>query len=190
MSWCTIFAHKQILSCLIEPDVSCTFSCFLQSGVTLCWVPSTLCSSTMAAMGPGEFARVGPGGTAVCLAGPGGAYTSATGNSHQQPTLVRTHNTFLFERCFLSHYAMCTMSPAIPQTKKGSKWFKFCCVMKNEGFREVLTCFLFCQTDAADGHEKWIYSCIRFSCEAVLHHISHVLFSPVALEASWIYRSA
>lgn len=82
IKWCAIIASKHLESCLMETLPS------LQSGVTLCWVPSTLCSSTMAAMGPGEVARAGSGGTAACLSGPGGAYTSA-GSSSQQPTGVR-----------------------------------------------------------------------------------------------------
>lgn len=72
---------------------------FLQGGATLCWVPSTLCSSTMAAMGPGEVARAGSGGTSACLSGPGGAYTSASSSSSEQPTGVSTLKlVFLF--CF------------------------------------------------------------------------------------------
>lgn len=86
---------------------------FLQSGATLCWVPSTLCGSTMAAMGPGEVARVGPGGTAVCLSGPRGAYTS-TGNSIEQPAMVRTRyikNLFFFFLACCVHIANAWFKP-------------------------------------------------------------------------------
>lgn len=54
----------------------------------------------MAAMGPGEVARAGPGGTAVCLSGPGGGAYTSTGNSNEQPALVRTQymKDFLLQR--------------------------------------------------------------------------------------------
>lgn len=97
----------------------CSFLCaqmFLQSGVTLCWVPSTLCSGTMAAMGPGEVARAGSGGTAACLPAPGGAYTSV-GNGSEQPTGVRTQYSFVWIVPNFEGSALWTFWPSVYKYK-------------------------------------------------------------------------
>lgn len=64
-------------------------SCVLCSGrCDTVLSPSTVCSSTMAAMGSGEVARAGPGGIAVCLSGPEACASTTTCNSNAQSTLV------------------------------------------------------------------------------------------------------
>lgn len=92
----------------------------------------------MAAIGPGEVARAGSGGTAACLLGPVGAYSSAGSNS-QQPTGVRTQYS-LFLR-ILSHLEQLALVKRLTQ---------------NGGIEPVLTSLLFCQADIA-GRQNCVY---------------------------------
>lgn len=78
--------------------------------------PLTVCSSTMAAMGPGDRVGAGPGGMAVCLSGSEVCISTTTHNGagpNRQQTLVRRRKEdetrlFMFFSlfCFISHSAL------------------------------------------------------------------------------------
>lgn len=78
----------------------------------------------MAAMGPGEVARAGSGGTAACLSGPGGVYTSA-GSSSEQPTGVYAQNCIQAEKVLGESNPHNSRTSVCPQQREaGHCWSK------------------------------------------------------------------